>query len=66
MNPKKLRESKVLQTNEDKHRELVRLKKELEEKERIDKRIKDLEEEALNKERLYKEKYMNAELRRQE
>jgi len=40
------------------------LKKELEEKERIEKRIKDLEEEARQKEKQYKEKYQNAELRR--
>lgn len=66
LNPKKLREAKVIKTNEDKQRELIRLKKELEEKERIEKRLKDLEEEAISKENQYKEKYQNAELRRQE
>ena len=51
LNPKKLREAKVIQTNEDKQRELLRLKKELEEKERIEKKIRDLEEEAKKKEK---------------
>jgi hypothetical protein len=55
-----------LQSNEDKQRELIRLKKELDEKEKIEKRIRDLEEEARNKELAYKAKYQNAELRRQE
>lgn len=55
-----------LQSTEDKQRELIRLKKELEEKEKIEKRLKDLEEEALAKEAAYKAKYQNAELRRQE
>jgi hypothetical protein len=53
-----------LQSTEDKQRELLRLKKELEEKERIEKRLRDLEEEALGKEAAYKAKYQNAELRR--
>jgi hypothetical protein len=51
LNPKKLREAKVIQTSEDKQRELLRLKKELEEKERIEKKIKDLEDEAKKKEK---------------
>ena len=55
-----------VQSTEDKQRELLRLKKELEEKEKMEKRLRDLEEEALNKEAAYKAKYQNAELRRQE
>jgi hypothetical protein len=42
------------------------LKKELDEKEKMEKRLRDLEEEALNKEAAYKARYQNAELRRQE
>jgi hypothetical protein len=55
-----------MMSDEAKIKELKRLKKELKEKERIEKRIKDLEDEALAKEQAYKEKYHNAELRRQE
>ena len=50
MNPKQLRKAREVQTPEDKQREIRRLKKELIEKSRIEKRIKDLEEESLQKE----------------
>lgn len=68
MNPKKLRdrEAKPIRTDEDKKRELARLKKEIAEKEKIEKRIKDLEEEAKRKESQYKDKYQNADMRRRE
>ena len=46
-----------VQSTEDKQRELLRLKRELEEKEKIEKRLNDLEEEARNKEMAYKAKY---------
>jgi len=35
-----------VQSTEDKQRELLRLKKELEEKEKMERRLRDLEEEA--------------------
>lgn len=57
INPKKLKQMQEVQSTEDKQRELLRLKRELEEKEKIEKRLNDLEEEARNKEMAYKAKY---------
>jgi len=55
-----------LQTEQEKRREVARLKREIDEREKIEKRLKELEEEALAKETLYKEKYQQANRRRQQ
>lgn len=46
-----------LQTEAEKRKEVAKLKKEIDEKERIETKLKELEEEAKQKETFYKEKY---------
>ena len=57
-------QQKRLQTEQDKRKEVARLKKEIDEKERIENELKQLEEEAKMKETAYREKYMQANKRR--
>lgn len=45
---------------------MARLKKEIEDKERIEKKLRELEEEQRMKETMYKEKYARANQRRQQ
>ena len=53
-----------LQTEEEKQKEIKKLRKEIIERERIEKRMSALEEEAKTKERAYKDKFNTAEKRR--
>ena len=53
-----------MKTNEDKQKALVRLKKEESDREKLEKRLREIEEEALAKEQMYNEKYRKAEARR--
>lgn len=55
---------KKLQTEQEKTREVLRLKKELTEKENLKKRLAELEEETRRKEQAYREKYSLANKRR--
>ena len=65
VNPKKLRAAKQpLQTDEEKQKEIKRLRKEIIERERMEKRMAALEEEAKSKESQYKNKFSTAEKRR--
>ena len=55
-----------LQTEQEKRKEVARLKKEIDDKERIEIKIRELEEEQKSKEVVYREKYTQANKRRQQ
>ena len=60
-----MQHQRKLQTEAEKRKEVARLKKEIDEKERLEKQLRDLEEEQKMKETHYREKYAQANKRRQ-
>jgi len=55
-----MEQERKLTTEHEKRREVARLKKEIDERERIETQLKQLEEEASAKEQAYKDKYYQA------